>query len=418
MTFVVTGGLGFIGSHFVRGLLEVDSRSGALWRQESAGAAGPHARSLSGPPDPGVPDDAGPGPPDDAGVVPIPRGELHVVNLDRETYAANPSNLSDVADDPRYEHVRADVADPQAVNAVFRRHRPLVVVNFAAESHVDRSILDSVPFVATNVEGTRVLLDAAREYGVGRFVQVSTDEVYGDVAGMVGGCDEDAPFRPSSPYAATKAAADHLCLAYRRTYGLPVVLARPSNNYGPNQHPEKLVPLAVRLLSRGHPVPLYGGGSQERDWMYVEDCVRGLLRVLHAGEPGASYNLATGIRRSNREVVEEIARALRAMDAGPGTVETEEEATGADAAGSPSSGPPEVPGRPAPDRPGHDRRYAPDPDRARRELGWKAEVGFSEGIRRTVRWYLEHPRRVEDALDGEFREYAERVYDSAWEGAG
>lgn len=350
-TVLVTGGLGFIGSHFVRHLLR------------------------SEPP-------------------------TRVVNLDAGTYAANPENLRAVRDDPelaeRYREVEGDVADGETVDAVFGEHAPDVVVNFAAESHVDRSIVDAAPFVRTNVDGVRVLLEAARRHGMPRFCQVSTDEVYGDVAGEPTATSEEAPFRPSSPYAASKAAAEHLCGAYRRTHGVPVVIARPSNNYGPNQHPEKLIPLALYRLLAGEEVPVYGDGRQERDWIHVEDCVRGIRAVLRHGRPGRAYNLSTGLRRTNRKLLTTLCRIVaggtgRDADALAARLVQVE------------------------DRPGHDRRYAPDPERAERELGWQATIPFQEGLRRTVRWYREHPGWVEGAADEEFAAHVRRVYREGWD---
>lgn len=344
---VVTGGCGFIGSHFVRLLLREEPR-------------------------------------------------VTVVNVDRLTYAASPENVGEAAADPRYRLVRADIADREAMDRVFEEAEPDLVVNFAAESHVDRSVLDAGPFVESNVRGVQVLLDLCLAHDVGRFVQISTDEVYGDVPEEAGETDEDAPLRPSSPYAATKAAADHLCASYRRTHGFPVLTVRPSNNYGPNQYPEKLIPLALRKLREGEPVPLYGDGEQKRDWLYVEDSTRGILRAVREGRPDATYNFSTGERRMNREVVDLLCELV---------------------AGETSGDPEDLRGlvERVRDRPGHDRRYAPDARRARRELGWRPEVGFREGMRRTVRWYLENEGWVRRTLDEDFREYEARVYERSWE---
>lgn len=345
-TILVTGGLGFMGSHFIRHAL-------ARWSDQQ------------------------------------------VVNLDKLTYAANPENLSDLEGEARYTLVQGDIADREVVEDLFRNYRPDLVVNFAAESHVDRSILDAKPFVRTNVQGTQVLLEAARAYRVSKFLQVSTDEVYGDIPPDAAPATEDAPLKPSSPYSATKAAADLLCLAYARTYGIPVVIVRPCNNYGPNQFPEKLIPLMIRNALSGAILPLYGDGEQLREWIYVEETAEALGLVLERGRIGAVYNLSAGVERRNREVVELLCRII--------AEETEWDL-------------PELRSRirSVADRPGHDRRYAMNSRRLREELGFQSKVDFEAGLRRTVRWYLSHQTWVERVVSGEYRRYYEMVYHREW----
>jgi dTDP-glucose 4,6-dehydratase len=343
-TLLVTGGCGFIGSHFVRMALGTGA-----WR---------------------------------------------VVNLDKLTYAGNLENVTDVLESPHHRFVRGDIADRQGVRTLLAEERPWAVVNFAAESHVDRSILDPTPFLQTNVLGTQVLLEAAREARVERFVQVSTDEVYGDAEGK-DPFHESSPLTPSSPYAASKAAADLLCLAYARTYGVPVLIVRSSNNYGPYQFPEKLIPLLIRNALAGEVLPVYGDGLQRRDWLYVEDNCRAILRVLEAGRVGAIYNVGTGQERTNLEVVRTLCHVL-GEEAGLDPTEILRRV------------------RHVADRPGHDRRYAMQTDRVRRELGWSPQVPFEEGLRRTVRWYLRHPDWVARVTTGEYLQYYEAVYLRRW----
>lgn len=341
---LVTGGCGFIGSHFVRHLLRERS-----WR---------------------------------------------VVNLDKLTYAGDLNRLADVMSDPRHEFVRGDVTDAELVGELLRRERPWAVINFAAESHVDRSILDPAPFLQTNVQGVYTLLEAARQYGVERFLQVSTDEVYGDVEGLSPRAERDC-LQPSSPYAASKAAADLLCLAYRRTYRVPTLIARSSNNYGPYQHPEKLIPLAIRNLLNGEPVPVYGDGRQVRDWLFVEDNCRALLEVLERGRVGGVYNVATGVRTSNLELLRRICMLL-----------ADELAADADSLLSRIQF--------VRDRPGHDRAYAVSVDRIRAELGWRPTVDLQEGLRRTIRWFLANRAWLERTADEAYRAYYEAVYVRRW----
>ena len=311
-----------------------------------------------------------------------------VVVVDKLTYAGSRASLADVERDPRFTFVQADIGDRQAVDAVFREHRPAAVVNLAAETHVDRSIDDPRTFIDTNVVGTFELLEAARRYAAAlpparrrdfRFVHVSTDEVYGSL-GPTGAFSEDSPYAPTSPYAASKAASDHLVRAYHETYGLATIVTNCSNNYGPYQFPEKLIPLMILNALEGKPLPIYGDGLNVRDWLYVEDHCAGLLLVLRRGRPGARYNLGGGSERTNLEIVTRICEALDAL--------------------CPPATNPLLAGRGistyetlrafVPDRPGHDRRYAIDTSRVRAELGWAPAHAFEAGLRATVAWYLEH----------------------------
>jgi dTDP-glucose 4,6-dehydratase len=343
-TILVTGGCGFIGSHFVHLLLE--------------------------------------------------RMNWRVVNLDGLTYAGNLNNLKDVEQDPHYRFIKGDVTDAAVVDQLFREEGPQFVVNFAAESHVDRSILDSSPFLKTNILGVQVLLEAARSHGVERFVQISTDEVYGDVEGEEP-CPEASPLRPSSPYASSKASADLLSLAYRRTYGLPVIIVRSANNYGPFQFPEKLVPLLIANALSGAELPVYGDGLQQRDWLYVRDNTSAILQVLENGLVGSVYNIGTGEDRANLEVVQTICRLLA-------------EETGVD----PESLLSLI--KFVADRPGHDRRYALDTQKIRQELGWEPQLAFEPGMRHTIRWYLEHQDWVREVTSGAYLKYYEAVYSQKW----
>jgi dTDP-glucose 4,6-dehydratase len=291
--------------------------------------------------------------------------DWEVINLDKLTYAGNLENLRDVeARFPqRYRFVKGDIADPAAVAALFAGGLD-AVLNFAAETHVDRSIADAAPFIQTNVEGTRVLLDAARKYKVPRFIQISTDEVYGSLEPDDPAFTEGSPLAPNSPYAASKAAADLLCRAYHRTYGLPVIISRCSNNFGPYQFPEKLIPLTITNALEGKPVPVYGDGQNVRDWLYVLDHCRALELVLLRGKPGEIYNVGGGQEMRNIDLVRLILKILG---------KSEESITF------------------VADRPGHDRRYAINSAKTERELGWRKAHSFEEALRRTVQWYVENP---------------------------
>jgi dTDP-glucose 4,6-dehydratase len=314
MNVLITGGAGFIGSHFVRTAL-ADGLPG-----------------LEG---------------------------ARVTVLDKLTYAGNFASLGPVAESKRLDFVPGDVCDGALLDSILPGHD--AIVHFAAESHVDRSILGAAEFAMTNVVGTQVLLDAALRHGTSRFVHVSTDEVYGSIA--TGAWTEQSPVAPNSPYAATKAGADLLALAYHRTHGLPVVVTRCANTYGPYQHPEKLIPRFVTNLLTGRTVPLYGDGNQVRDWVHVDDHCRATALVLQQGRPGEVYHIGGDRELSNRELTGMLLEACGADWDRVVTVQ---------------------------DRKGHDRRYALDDERIRRELGYQPQVDFADGLARTVRWYREH----------------------------
>ena len=308
--------------------------------------------------------------------------EHRVVNLDALTYAGNLENLKDVEQDPRYAFVRADIAEPEQVRAAFEQHAPDAVVHFAAESHVDRSVLDAGAFVRTNVVGTQVLLDVARARGVEKFVHVSTDEVYGSL-GPTGLFREDTPLQANSPYSASKAGSDLLVRAAVHTHGFPAVTTRCSNNYGPFQFPEKLIPLMIANALEDQPLPVYGDGKNVRDWIYVTDHCEGILAVLERGGVGEVYNLGGNAEMENIEVVTQILGRL---------------------------GKPDSLIRYVTDRPGHDRRYAMDIEKIRRELGWEPRYTFAQGLAETVDWYVAQRPWWERVRSGAYRDYYERQY--------
>ncbi len=332
MKLLVTGGAGFIGSNFIRHL---------LGRRE----------------------------------------DVEVLNFDKLTYAGNLENLTDVVGDPRYAFVRGDISDSAALNELLDSSFD-AVINFAAESHVDRSIEDASPFLHTNVVGTQALLEAVRQHRLPLFVQISTDEVYGGAARGQSFQEDDA-LNPKSPYAATKAAADHLVNAHTNTYRLPVLILRCTNNYGPYQFPEKLIPLTVANALEDKPIPVYGDGLQERDWLYVEDYCRAIDRVLERGKPGEIYNVSSGAPQTNLRVIQTILEQVGKPDSLIQFVQ---------------------------DRPGHDRRYALDSAKVRLELGWKNQVDFEEGMRRTIQWYQRNAAWLERAKSEEYRQYYDRQY--------
>lgn len=332
MRILVTGGCGFIGSHFIR--LSLKER--AAWQ---------------------------------------------VVNLDKLTYAGNPENLCDVEKDPRYTFVKGDISDPVLVDSLLDRGIDWIV-NFAAESHVDRSIEDPAPFVTTNVHGVQVLLEAARQHPLRGFLQVSTDEVYGSL-GPTGSFSEESPLRPTSPYAATKAAADLLSLAYHKSFGVPVLISRSSNNYGPYQYPEKLIPLLVTNALEEKPLPVYGDGQNVRDWIYTEDNCRGILCLMEQGSPGEIFNLGGNAEMRNIEIARLI---LQELSLGEERV------------------------RFVTDRPAHDFRYALATDKAREHLGWTPTQSFRDGLRQTIAWYRNNEAWWRPIKDGDFRIYYERRY--------
>lgn len=308
-----------------------------------------------------------------------------IVNLDLLTYAGNLETLKPVEDKPNYKFVKGDIADEPFIMDLFEKERFDMVVNFAAESHVDRSITDPGIFVTTNVMGTRVLLDASKKYGVKRYHQVSTDEVYGDLP--LDRPDlfftEDTPLHTSSPYSSSKASADLFVLAYYRTYGLPVTISRCSNNYGPYHFPEKLIPLIISRALADEELPVYGKGENVRDWLHVSDHCEAIDLILHKGKPGEVYNVGGHNERTNLEVVQTI---LKALDKPESLIKF------------------------VTDRPGHDMRYAIDPTKMETELGWKPKYTFDTGIRQTIKWYLNNKEWWQNILSGEYANYFEDQY--------
>jgi len=331
-TLLVTGGCGFIGSNFVRHLLETDPA-------------------------------------------------VSIINFDCLTYAGNLENLADIAKHSRYRFVRGDITDRAAVDGALRGGVD-AIINFAAESHVDRSIMDSAPFVRTNVQGTQVLLDVARQAKVRRFVQVSTDEVYGSL-GREGYFTETTPLHPNSPYSASKAAADLLVLSYVHTFGMDALITRCSNNYGPYQFPEKLIPLFISNLMRNEPVPVYGDGMQIRDWIHVRDHCAGIDAAWRKGKSGEIYNFGGRCEKPNLELTHLLLELL---------------------------GKPRTLIKHVQDRLGHDRRYAIDCSKAERELGWRPQVSFDSGLRETIDWYKANEAWVRNVRSGEYLKYYERQY--------
>ena len=311
------------------------------------------------------------------------RPEAEVINVDALTYAGNLENLSDLENAPRYRFILADIAHPVKMGEVFEEVRPDVVMHLAAESHVDRSIEDASPFITTNVQGTQVLLDCSLKYGVGRFVHVSTDEVYGTLSEEEPAFTESHQIDPSSPYSASKAASDLLVLAYHRTHGLQAVITRCSNNYGPYQFPEKLVPLMIRNAMRDEPLPVYGDGRNIRDWIHVMDHCEALALVAEKGVSGQTYNIGGQAEVRNIEVVQEILRIL---------------------------GKPESLIRYVKDRPGHDWRYAMDIRKIENDLGWSPSFTFEQGLEETVQWYGDNPAWVDHVISGQYKEYYSRMY--------
>ena len=310
------------------------------------------------------------------------RGDWSVVNVDKLTYAGNLANLADMAGEPRYRFHRADICDAAGIARIFAEEKPGAVVNFAAETHVDRSIEDPALFLRTNILGTQVLLDAARKAKVARYLQISTDEVYGSL-GATGHFSEESPLKPNSPYAASKTSADLLVRAYGKTFGLPVLVTRCSNNYGPYQFPEKLIPFFVTLLHEGKPVPVYGDGMNVRDWIHVEDHSRAVEAVLLRGRPGELYNVGGGNERTNIEITKLLIAAMGKDERSMKFV---------------------------PDRPGHDRRYAIDDAKIRAELGVVPRVAFEEGLRATVRWYIDNEPWWRAVQSGEYQSFYDRWY--------
>jgi dTDP-glucose 4,6-dehydratase len=306
-----------------------------------------------------------------------------LLNLDLLTYAGNLESLEDVADNPRYRFVRLDTCDHEGVLHALRIHSIDTIVHFAAESHVDRSIMGSAVFVRTNVLGTHSLLDAAREHGVELFVHVSTDEVYGSL-GPTGKFTESTTLHPNSPYAASKAGADLLALSYHRTHGLPVIVTRCSNNYGPFQFPEKLIPLMIINALSEKPLPVYGDGQHVRDWLYVEDHCAAIDAVLQRGAVGEVYNIGGNNEWKNIDIVKMIVRSLGKSESLITFVK---------------------------DRPGHDRRYAMDASKITREIGWKPLHQFESGLEATIAWYVNHRRWWQHVMSGEYQRYYKVMYE-------
>ncbi|NPU88331.1 MAG: dTDP-glucose 4,6-dehydratase [Fervidobacterium sp.] len=336
MTILVTGGAGFIGSNFIHYMLENHY-------------------------------------------------DYKLVCIDKLTYAGNLRNLEKVLGKSNFRFVKGDICDRELVNKIFEEESPDVVINFAAESHVDRSIENPDVFLMTNVLGTQVLLDASRKYGVKRFHQVSTDEVYGDLPLERRDLKftEESPLKPSSPYSASKTAADLLVLAYHRTYGLPVTISRCSNNYGPYQFPEKLISLMIINAFNNKPLPVYGDGKNVRDWIHVKDHCEALNIILQKGKEGEVYNIGGNNERENIEIVKMILKEL---------------------------GKPEELIRFVKDRPGHDKRYAISTAKMEKEFGWHPKVDFEQGLRETINWYLENRDWWEEIINGEYMKYYERMY--------
>ena len=341
MTIIVTGGAGFIGSNFVFHMLQAHP-------------------------------------------------DYRIVCLDKLTYAGNLSTLEPVLQQDNFRFVKADICDRQAVDRLFQEEKPDIVVNFAAESHVDRSIENPGIFLETNIMGTAVLMDACRKYGIQRYHQVSTDEVYGDLP--LDRPDlfftEETPLHTSSPYSSSKASADLLVMAYYRTYGLPVTISRCSNNYGPYHFPEKLIPLMIANALADKPLPVYGNGENVRDWLYVEDHCRAIDLIIHNGKVGEVYNVGGHNEKRNIDIVRIICQELGKPESLIVHVE---------------------------DRKGHDRRYAIDPAKIHRELGWLPETKFEDGIKKTIKWYLEHKKWWQDIINGEYQAYYAKMYGSKGE---
>lgn len=336
MTIIVTGGAGFIGSNFIFYMMKAHP-------------------------------------------------EMRIICLDKLTYAGNLSTLAPVMDFPNFRFVKADICDEAAVTEIFEEEKPDIVVNFAAESHVDRSIADPNIFLQTNILGTATLMNVCRKYGIRRYHQISTDEVYGDLP--LDRPDlfftEETPIHTSSPYSSSKAGADLLVLAYHRTYGLPVTISRCSNNYGPYHFPEKLIPLMIINALEDKPLPVYGDGMNVRDWLYVEDHCRAVDLILQKGRIGEVYNIGGHNEMHNIDIVKLILKEL---------------------------GKPESLITYVADRKGHDRRYAIDPTKIHRELGWLPETSFAVGIKKTIRWYIENQDWWKDIVSGEYQSYYARMY--------
>ncbi|MDO3385230.1 dTDP-glucose 4,6-dehydratase [Gilvimarinus sp. SDUM040013] len=319
----------------------------------------------------------------------------HILNLDKLTYAGNLDSLSEVSDSPRYRFAQVDICDSEAVAHLLNDYQPDAIMHLAAESHVDRSITDAAEFMQTNIIGTYTLLEQARRYWESRdsaqpfmFHHVSTDEVYGDLKGTSDLFTEDTPYAPSSPYSASKASSDHLVRAWNRTYGLPVVITNCSNNYGPFHFPEKFIPHMILNALDGKPLPVYGDGNQIRDWLYVEDHAKALVKVMLEGTVGETYNIGGHNEKRNIEVVETLCHLLEELagDLKPSAIANYRDLITF-----------------VKDRPGHDVRYAIDAGKIQRDLGWVPDETFDTGLRKTVRWYLENKHWWQNVLDGRYK---------------
>ena len=336
MTIIVTGGAGFIGSNFIFYIMAVHP-------------------------------------------------EYRIICLDKLTYAGNMSTLKSIMNHPQFRFVKMDICDRTGVYKLFEEEHPDIVVNFAAESHVDRSIMDPSVFLQTNIVGTSVLMDACRKYGITRYHQVSTDEVYGDLPLERPDLffTEQTPLRTSSPYSSSKAGADLLVQAYHRTYGLPVTISRCSNNYGPYHFPEKLIPLMIVNALHDKSLPVYGDGLNVRDWLYVEDHCKAIDLIIHKGKVGEVYNIGGHNEMRNIDIVKLICKEMEKPESLITFVE---------------------------DRKGHDRRYAIDPTKIHNELGWLPETKFADGIKKTIAWYMQNQAWWEEIISGEYQEYYEKMY--------
>ena len=308
--------------------------------------------------------------------------ELAIINVDKLTYAGNLANLADMQGGPRYQFVRGDICDRELISSLLQSRDISAVINFAAETHVDRSIQDSSPFVQTNIVGTQTLLDCCRKHGVARYLQVSTDEVYGSL-GYSGKFTEETPLAPNSPYSASKAAADLLVRSYCQTFGFPAVITRCSNNYGPFQFPEKLIPLFITNAMQDQPLPVYGTGLNIRDWIHVSDHCRGIALAWRNGRSGDVYNFGGNSELTNLELTDRLLSAL---------------------------GKPHSLIKFVPDRPGHDHRYAIDYSKAQRDLGWVPQVTFEAGLSETIAWYQSHSDWIAQVKSGEYQKFYERQY--------
>jgi dTDP-glucose 4,6-dehydratase len=340
----------------------------------------------------------------------VASGEYHVINLDALTYAANPLSLADLEGDPNYEFVKGNITDRKLIDSLFEKYQPVGVFHLAAESHVDRSIVSADDFVQTNVVGTYTMLDAARAYwntllderkNEFRFLHVSTDEVFGSL-GEEGYFSEETPYAPQNPYSASKAASDHFVRAFQHTYGLPAIITNCSNNYGPYQFPEKVIPLMILNALSGKPLPVYGDGSNVRDWIYVEDHCKAVKLAFEKGKPGEVYVVGARNEQKNINLVNQVCSILD--DIAPPVEVPQLREQGLKSYSELINF--------VRDRPGHDHRYAIDPSKVTRELGWQPEVVFEQGLRQTVDWYLSNPKWVDQASGGSYGEWIEKNY--AW----